>query len=125
MHFSEAPKLQFLPWRSSPFQKTLPLPLPDLSRKIEGPLFAGHLGCGYFKGLTPFRQSLLFSSSIKKNTKGGSARWVVGPQTLPREWGDTASYTYPPRFGHLSIKSIYMYFNHNSSLLKIIFWRTL
>ena len=99
----------------------LPLPLPDLSRKIEGLLLAGYSGCGYFKGLTRFRQSLFFCSSIKKNTKGDSARRVVGPQTLPKEWGDTASYTYPPMFGHLLIKSIYIYFNYNSSLLKINF----
>ena len=74
---------------------SLPLPLPDFSRKIEGPLLAVYSGCGYFKGLTRFRQSLLFCSSIKKNTKGGSARRVVGPQTLPKEWGDPTSYTYP------------------------------
>ena len=76
-------------------RRSLPLPLPDLSRKIEGPLLAGYSGCGYFKGLTWFRQSLLFCSSIKKNTKGDSARRVVGPQTLPKEWGDPTSYTYP------------------------------
>ena len=92
--------------------RSLPLPLPDLSRKIEGPLLAGYSGCGYFKGLSRFRQILLFCSSIRKNTKGGSACRVVGPQTLPKEWGHTASYTYPPMFGHLSIKSIYMYFNN-------------
>ena len=31
------------------------------------------MACGDLNGLTRFRQSFLFYSSIKKNTKGGSA----------------------------------------------------
>ena len=37
-------------------------------------------GCGYFKGLTRFRQSLHFSSSIKKKTTGGCARRVLSEE---------------------------------------------
>ena len=38
-----------------------------------------NMGCGNFEGLTQFRQSLLFSSSIKKKTKGGTqlAGWIL------------------------------------------------
>ena len=37
------------------------------------------LSCGDFKGLTPFRKGLLFSSSLKKTKGGGSTRRVILP----------------------------------------------
>lgn len=40
------------------------------------------LGCSAFIGLTKFRQSLLFSSEIKKKTKGCSACWVSSTQPM-------------------------------------------
>ena len=48
-----------------------------------------NLGCGEFKGLTPFRQSLLFFSLIKKKTKGGFAhRAFAGiiARALAKKW---------------------------------------
>ena len=61
------------------------------------------LSCADLKGLAPFRQGLLFSSSMKKKTKESSARTVSYRLYFkvadPGEWPGGGGGQVPPYFG--------------------------